>query len=60
MIFGLITIVVGYAIFYWGMHHFPQYKSSQRFSLWELLGFGTLFKNLSLPAGPKNIQFKTQ
>jgi hypothetical protein len=49
MMFGLVLVVVGYATFYWGLHHMPHYKHG-RYSLWALLGFGTLFKNLSIPA----------
>lgn len=54
MIFGLATIALGYALFYWGLHHFP---GQQRYSLWDLLGFGTLFKNVSMPSG-QPVQFK--
>jgi hypothetical protein len=53
MLFGFAMMAVGYAIFYWGLHHFPQYKDS-RYSLWTLLGLGAF----NLPQGTP-IQFKS-
>jgi len=47
MIFGVAVFVFGYAVFYWGYSHFGQC----RYSLWCLLGLGSLFKNMNLPAG---------
>jgi hypothetical protein len=42
MIFGIGLAAVGYAIFYWGVHHFPGWdcptKNGCRYSLLELLG----------------------
>lgn len=49
MTFGIAFMIIGYAIFYWGLHHMPQY-TYERYSLWVLLGFGTLFKT-TMPAG---------
>lgn len=57
MVLGFATLAIGYAVFYWGLHHFPQYQNT-RYSLWVLLGFGPLFKNLSVPAG-QPLQWKT-
>lgn len=48
MVFGFFLFVVGYALFYWGYHHMPGQK---RYSLWYLLGFGSLFKNVNIPPG---------
>lgn len=42
MVFAFAAFVFGYALFYWGYHHFD----NPRYSLWELLGFGKL-----MPAG---------
>jgi hypothetical protein len=56
MIFGLTALVFGYALFYWGYHHFP---GQQRYSLWSLLGFGNLFgASSAMPAG-QPIQFNS-
>jgi hypothetical protein len=44
---GIVLFVIGYALVYWGWHHFPGQK---RFSLWYLLGFGSLFGS-TIPAG---------
>jgi hypothetical protein len=46
MAFGLIILVIGYAITFWGVNHFGQ---KCRYSLWCLLGFTSLFKNLTVP-----------
>lgn len=43
---GLFIFIIGYAVFYWGEHHFGH---QCRYSLWCLMGFGSLFKNLSIP-----------
>lgn len=52
MIFGFILFVIGYAVFYWGIQHFDTgVTNGQRYSLWSLLGFGTLFKNINFPPG---------
>lgn len=52
MVFGFALFVFGYALFYWGWHHM---SGQRRYSLWYLLGFGSLF-GPSLPAG-KPFQF---
>lgn len=58
MIIGLATLVFGYALFYWGLHHMPQY-ANERYSLWALLGFGNLFgASSAMPAG-QPIQFNS-
>lgn len=57
MTFGVITFAFGYVLFYWGLHHFPQYKN-ERYSLWELLGFGVLFKNAPVMTPGQPIKFK--
>jgi len=53
MIFGFMFIVVGYALFYWGWHHFNTTWNGgdARYSLWALLGFGTLWKSYGLTPG---------
>jgi len=38
MIFGVILFSVGYSVFYWGLHHYPNIDGGQRYSLLELLG----------------------
>lgn len=38
MIFGIGLTVVGYSVFYWGLHHFPGIDGGKRYSLFELLG----------------------
>lgn len=38
MIFGIGLGVIGYAIFYWGVHHFPGIDGGQRYSLFTVLG----------------------
>ena len=38
MIFGIGITVVGYAVFYWGLHHFPGVDGGKRYSLFTLLG----------------------
>lgn len=38
MIFGIAIMVFGYALFYWGYHHF----GNTRYSLWQLLGFSNM------------------
>lgn len=47
MFIGLLLLVFGYAILYWGVGHFGKC----RYSLWCLLGMGSLTKNLQLPPG---------
>jgi hypothetical protein len=37
--FGIALGFVGYALFYWGLHHFPAFH---RYSLYTLLGLGNL------------------
>lgn len=49
MIFGAAVFIMGYAVFYWGLHHLSWYKSS-RYSLWCLLGIGSLWKTVNLNA----------
>ena len=41
MVFGMAMMAVGYSVFYWGLHHMPQYKN-QRISLWTALGIGSV------------------
>jgi hypothetical protein len=48
MILGFGIFVIGYAVFYWGWGHFP---GNTRYSLWVLLGFGSLWPKISMPAG---------
>lgn len=38
MILGIGVGVFGYAVFYWGVHHFPGMDGGQRYSLLTLLG----------------------
>lgn len=38
MILGIGIGVVGYAVFYWGVHHFPGIDGGKRYSLITLLG----------------------
>jgi hypothetical protein len=38
MIIGIGVTVFGYAVFYWGVHHFPGIDGGRRYSLFELLG----------------------
>ena len=38
MILGIGVGVFGYAVFYWGIHHFPGLDGGQRYSLFTLLG----------------------
>lgn len=38
MILGIGAGVFGYALFYWGLHHFPGIDGGQRYSLFTLLG----------------------
>lgn len=45
MIFGIAIFLLGYALFYWGIGHFP---GQNRHSLWTLLGLGAL----KFPQGP--------
>lgn len=54
MVFGFFFFVVGYALFYWGWHHF----SGVRYSLWYLLGFGSLPGLPGMPQGTP-LQWKT-
>lgn len=50
MIFGVALFVIGYAVFYWGVHHFNNClgiepgvtNNCPRYSLWQLLGAGNL------------------
>lgn len=50
------TLFFGYALFYWGLHHFP---AMPRYSLWTLLGLGNIkpgkpiqFKGGGVEGGP--------
>lgn len=54
MIFGYALLALGYTLFYWGWSHFQ----SQRYSMYQLLGFGTLFKGVNFPPGTP-VQFKS-
>lgn len=38
MILGIGVSVFGYAVFYWGLHHFPKIDGGKRYSLFTLLG----------------------
>jgi hypothetical protein len=49
MIIGFALFALGYAVFYWGLHHFI----TPRYSLYCLLGLGSLFANVQIPAGQK-------
>lgn len=40
MIFGFGIFGLGYAVFYWGQHHFV----GDHYSLWCLVGLNSLFK----------------
>ena len=55
MMIGIGLIAIGYALLYWGYHHKP--FNQKTYSLWALLGFGSLTK-LTMPAGTP-VQFKT-
>lgn len=76
MIFGIGLAAVGYAVFYWGVHHFPGWdcptNTGCRYSLLELLGipksWGTFagqtktgrYGDVSLTAGPEQPPNQTQ
>lgn len=60
MALGLVTTVIGYTLLYWGIEHMPGQKvagNGTRNSLWELFGFGTLFKGSAIGQGPP-VQWK--
>lgn len=42
MIIGFAFVGIGYAVFYWGLHHFPGTKGWERYSLWTLVGLHAL------------------
>lgn len=44
---GLIFLVFGYVIAYWGEHHFGK---RCRYGLFCLMGFGSIFHNLNIDA----------
>jgi hypothetical protein len=44
--FGIGLAFFGYALFYWGLHHFPGF---QRYSLFTLLGLGNLIPSSGAP-----------
>jgi hypothetical protein len=44
--FGIGLAFFGYALFYWGLHHFPGF---QRYSLFTLLGIGNLIPSTGAP-----------
>lgn len=48
--FGIGLLFFGYALFYWGLHHYPGF---QRYSLATLLGIGNL-----LPSTGASIQIQ--
>lgn len=53
----IIMLAGGYALFYWGLHHFPGYH---RYSLFTLLGLNGAFKNspmINNPMPPTGVQF---
>lgn len=52
--FPIITLMFGYALFYWGLHHFPGYH---RYSLFTLLGIDTIISS-PMPNISKGIQFQ--
>lgn len=67
MVFGITLLVLGYTLFYWGLHHMP--GQNQRYSFWALLGFsvrtpqgkterGTLFPQITVPEGTP-VQWRT-
>lgn len=55
MVFGFALLVFGYAVFYWGLHHFPGPTGWYRYSLWECIGAAQFFSHL---VGPYGIQFQ--
>lgn len=55
MAFGVIVFILGYAVFYWGLHHMP---GTCRYSLWTLLGLQAFSKSLKVKPGPP-VQYKT-
>lgn len=44
--FAIGLLFFGYALFYWGYHHFP---AMQRYSLFTLLGIGNLMPSNGTP-----------
>jgi hypothetical protein len=54
---GIIAFVIGYALIYWGWHHMP---GQPRYSLWYLLGFGSLFGKQVTPGTPVQLGTPTQ
>lgn len=53
MVFGFALVAIGYALFYWGLHHMPQYVN-QRYSLWCLLGFPNMTAGTPVQIAPKS------
>lgn len=45
----ILLLMFGYALFYWGLHHF----GGQRYSLFTLLGIGNLVHSPMPPGGIK-------
>lgn len=43
--FGFALAVFGYALAYWGLHHFY----GNRYSLWDLLGLNALTQGPNIP-----------
>lgn len=63
MVVGFAMVAIGYSIFYWGLHHMPHNPPYPRYSLWALLGVGTLFKGtqnspITAPVPQPPIKFK--
>jgi len=63
MVLGVGLIVIGYAIFYWGLHHLPNVdcpnknKNTCRYSLPQILGLDKyLSSSPPIQYGPKGIQ----
>lgn len=61
MVFGFALFAIGYALFYWGLHHMPGFK---RYSLWTLFGLDAFYtalhpgQHLNIPPG-QPVQFST-
>jgi len=53
MVFGFALFAIGYAVFYWGLHHMPQYQD-ERYSLWCLLGFPNMTPGTPVQIAPKD------
>ena len=52
MVLGFALFAIGYAVFYWGLHHMPQYQN-ERYSLWCLLGFPNMTPGTPVQISPQ-------